>query len=67
VQQKCDELSHLKIGIGMCYVTEEIAHSIIIIIIIIVTDVIVNNIIITNTIITTIQTPARCIWQKFLT
>jgi len=33
VQQKCDELSHMKIGIGVCYVTEGIAQSIIIIII----------------------------------
>jgi hypothetical protein len=34
VQQKCDGLSHMKIGIGMCHVTEETAQSIIIIIVV---------------------------------
>jgi len=40
VQQKCDELSHTKFGIDMCYVTEETVPSItsIVTIIVIITN-----------------------------
>jgi len=49
MQQKCDELSHMKIGIDMCHVTEETAQYIIVIVTIIIIIIIIINTI-TNTI-----------------
>jgi hypothetical protein len=56
VQQKCDELSDMKIGIGVCHVTEKIAQSIIIFVnVTIIIIIIIITTTITNTITSTIQ------------
>jgi hypothetical protein len=60
VQQKYDELSGIKIGIGVCHVTEKIAESIIMIVNVIIIIIIIIIITITNTITTTIQVLTCC-------
>jgi len=58
MQQKCDELSGMRIGIDVCYVTEGTAQSIIIIVNVIIIIIIITTI--TNTITTTIQVLTCC-------